>query len=670
MSKKFRTVCPLDCFDSCSWLVTVENDKVTQIQGDIAHPQTKGFICSKANKQLRRVYSIDRVKYPLRKSNQGWQKISWEEAYSLIIAKLKENISQYGLDSILHLYGDGSNGILNTLDQRFFNALGGVSEASGCLCWSAGVKAQELDFGEALAHSWDDLVNSKTIFLWGRDPAKTNIHLVPYLLEAKKNGAKIIVINPIKVASTKFAHEYISIRPGTDGALVLGMMYIILQKGWMDLDFIKKYVHGFKELVHVIKNYPPEKVSKITDISEDTIEHLARLYAISKPSTILVGYGVQRYTNGGQTIRALDALGAITGNIGVPGGGVNYKGSNRDLLLKSLTGEELARKERRKIPWPIIGKGIQQSQEPPIKMIFVTRCNPILQGANTEAIMQAFNQVDFKVCLDLVLTDTAEKCDLFLPVTTIFEEENLIAPSWNYYIHYAPKIIEPLGQCKTELEIFTRLAEGMGIIDKFQRKTATEWIEEILEPANVHDISLEKLRQSALRNPLAPTIAWRDRKFTTPSGKIEVYSEKAKSMGINPSPDFILPRESTLCKESIQEEFPYHFLTIHPDKNLNSQFATQDLAGDLNEAVFIHPQVAEKLYLKEGNLVIVESPRGQVRGRIVISKKIRPDVVVMYQGNWLKNGGGVNFLTPAVLSDIGECTPYYDCLCNIRKIIF
>lgn len=671
LAETFKSICPLNCYDSCSWVVTVEDGKITKVSGDKDSLQTKGFLCSKAQKQVERLYSVDRIKHPLKKVGSYWQRVSWDEAFDLITTKLKTYIENDGLDSIVHIYDSGSNGILRDLDRRFFNCLGGVAGISGSLCWGSGIAAQYYDFGGLEAHRWDDVENSKTIILWGRDPAVTNLHLVPYLLNAKKKGAKIIVINPIEVESVKFAHQFISIRPGTDGALALAMAHVILKNGWADLDFISNYVYGFQEFARLVKDFTPEKASKFTDIPTDVIERLARDYAISKPSTILVGYGIQRYINGGQTVRALDALGAITGNIGISGGGVNYAGSNKQALLKDISGQEYARKTRRQFPFPVLGKALLTAQEPPVKTIFVTRSNPITQAPNTEEMLLAFNKAEFKVCIDLVLTDTADRCDLFLPCTTVFEEENLVASTWNYYLGYAPKLIEPLGESRSETEIFTELAIRMGIEERFKVQSSRQWLEEILVVAKEYGITMEKLQEGAQINPLSPVVAWENKNFKTPSGKIELYSNGAKENGVNPLPEYVLPKENVIPLDIGHQEFPFQFLTVHPKDGLNAQFRQEIGQEDAQIVpyVYLHPQVAEKYYVRNNDFVIVENERGQIKGMVKITSKVRPDVVKMYQGSWIKEGGGVNFLTPSIIPDMGEGTPYYDCVCNIRKVM-
>lgn len=669
MVEYHKSVCPLNCFDSCSLLVGVENGRVTKIKGNPEHPQTKGFTCGKIQKYLQRMYSIDRVKYPLQKVNGRWQRITWDQAYDIIVEKLTTIKEQHSSLAVLHNYDYGSNGALRMLDQRFFNAFGGVTVPEGSLCWGSGYTAQKYDFGGLQMHTWEDLLNAKTILIWGRNPGYTNIHLIPYILEAKKKGANILVINPAEIgAEEKIADAHIYIRPGTDGALALGMAHIAMRERWIDIGFINNHVHGFTEYAHMVAEYTPEKVAQLTDIPLEQIEELAKLYAKNKPSAILVGYGTQRYINGGQTIRAIDALAAITGNIGIAGGGVNYADDRKGKLLAAIHGKELAENERQ-IPRPAMATAMLEANNPPIKAVFVTRSNPIVQNASTEKMLEAFNNLDFIVVLDTVMNDTGDMAHLFLPVTTIFEEEDIVATSWNYYIQYAPKLVEPLREVKSDVEIFSELAKRMSLGQYFN-KNSTEWLEEILAPAVQYGLNLAELKgKGAVRNPLMTEVAWANKEFPTLSGKIEIYSESLAEVGQNPLPEFVISQESPLRKDELSQEYPLHFLTPHPKEALNSQF--HELSEDaLNlPIVHMHPEIAKDRYISNNDRVTVESPRGQMVGIARITSKLRKDVIQVYQGKWIKQGGGVNFLTPEYIPDMGLGTPYYDCLCQVRKVM-
>jgi anaerobic selenocysteine-containing dehydrogenase len=658
---EFRSVCPLNCFDSCSLKVKVEAGKVTGISGDSEQPVTAGFICPKGRALAERIYHPDRVLHPLFKKNGGWQRISWPDAYALLAEKLNSAKEQYGSEAVLHHFDYGSNGLLRSLDRRFFNVFGGVTVPSGSLCWGSGIAAQKYDFGSYYQHSWSDLQNSRTIILWGRDPLVTNLHLVPFLKQAKDTGAHLVVINPTRVKSADLADQYISVKPGTDGALALGMAYVILEERLLNLDFVQAYVHGFKEFATMVKEFPPLKASKITGVPADDIRDLARTYAKNRPSAIVFGYGLQRYANGGQTVRAIDSLAAITGNIGISGGGVNYAHQYNKGLFKDLTCEELAVNQR-KVPYPLMGQRIPELT-PPIKVAVVTRSNPVCQHPDTTNFVSAFRNIDFKVTIDFQLNDTAEESDLFLPCTTSFEEEDIIATSWNEYVGYAPKLIEPRGEAKPDPLIFSELALLMGMENYFN-KSSRQWLEEALEPASKeYGLSLSKLEQGMVKSPAFQDVAWAEKVFSTPSGKIELYSELAEQETGQGTARYIPPRESGPVE---LVDYPLNFITPHPAKSLHSQFASDE---DNYPELEINPETAENYNLREGNLVIVESSRGQLTCRVIYNERMRIDTVQAVEGKWLKFGGGVNFLTPAFMPDMGGGVPYYDCRCQLRKYL-
>lgn len=658
---EFRTVCSLNCFDLCSLVLKVEQGKITAVKGDPDHPVTRGFICPKGKALVERVYSPDRVTVPLVKGSGGWKRISWQAAYELWAEKLSLAKEAYGPLAVLHHFDYGSNGLLRNLDRRFFNAFGGATVPSGSLCWGSGIAAQLYDFGGYYSNSYSDLRHSRTVILWGRDPAVTNLHLLPFLQEAKQQGAKIIVINPIRVKSADLADRHVSLKPGSDGALALGMAYVILEERLLDLDFVQSHVSGFAEFVGTVKEFRPEKVSLITGVSPEDIRDLAREYAKHKPSAIIFGYGVQRYANGGQTVRAIDALAAITGNIGIAGGGANYGHQYNKGLFKDVTAPEAA-VATREVPLPLLGRLIPQL-DPPIRVAVVTRSNPVCQHPDTGTFLAAFRDIDFKVTIDFRLNDTAEESDLFLPCTTIFEEEDVIATSWNEYIGYAPRLIDPQGEAKPDPVIFSELAAVMGL-GHFFDKSPRQWLEEALSPASEkYGLCLDKLSQGMVKTPLAQDVAWAERKFLTPSGKIELYSKQSEEETGCGTACYFDPRESGPVQLT---DYPLNLLTPHPSRAMHSQFQPEE---DNYSHLEIHGDTALSYNLKNGDLVIVESLRGQLLCRVKINERVRHDTVLINEGKWIKAGGGVNFLTPAFLPDMGAGVPYYDCRCQLRKYL-
>ncbi|MTI83006.1 MAG: molybdopterin oxidoreductase [Firmicutes bacterium] len=663
MKKIYRSACPLDCYASCGLLIYTENGRVTGIKGDPEHPLTRGKVCGKARKHLERLYSPERILYPMVKEGSDWRRIQWNEALDIWARKLEEIKRQYGTGAVLYHDASGSNGVLRGLGSRFFNVYGGVSIPEGSLCWASGKAAQAVDFGGHQAHEWDDLENSRNIFLWGRDPGRTNIHLLQYLKRAAAKGARLISVNPVRVQTGVTGTWHVYPRPGTDGALALGMAHQIIAEGLIDKAFVEKYTKGYAEFAALVKEFPPEKVAGICDIPAEEIKLLARTYAGGGPSAIMFGYGMQRYTNSGRTVRCIDALAAITGNIGVPGGGANYVHQHWKDFFTDLSGAEFARAGRT-FPWPALARRVMEADDPPVRSIVVTRSNPVTQLPDTNKVLQAFRAVDFVVAIEFFINDTAAEADLFLPCTTFLEDEDVVVSSWNNYVSYMPRVIEPLGESKSDVDIFTALARRMGFLD-FGFHSSQEWLERALSRAASNGIDLERLKEGPARNPAAPRIAWGDRKFPTPSGKYELYSEKAVEKGLEPLPTYVPPQ--MLSRET--ENFPLYLLTPHSGRTIHSQFwnlIPDETLGSL-PAVEMHPQTAAGTGVNAGDRVWVESSQGRLQGILYTVDDIRPGVVRIYQGRWASQNGGVNFLTPDAVSDLGSGSCYYDCRCRVYR---
>ncbi len=296
----------------------------SRLQGDPDHPVTRGHICPKGKQHLTRLYHPQRLTQPHKRVKGKLLPVTWDEILDEIAERLHAVKKEYGSPAVLHHTSDGYGGIIKSIDQLFFNRFGGATVSRGNLCWGAGIAAQRYDFGNVKGHAPEDIINARTIILWGRNPLVTNIHMVPFLRQAQKAGAEIILIDPIKSASAKLSDVYVHINPATDGALALGMANVLIANDLVDKAFVKNRTQGFERFKSYVERFTPQRVAAITGLEEDKIAWLARIYADHKPAAILLGYGLQRYRNGGNNIRCIDALGALTGNIGISGGGVNY----------------------------------------------------------------------------------------------------------------------------------------------------------------------------------------------------------------------------------------------------------------------------------------------------------------------------------------------------------
>lgn len=647
-----RSACPLNCPDSCAFWVEL-TEQGLKVRGDKENRITRGFICAKGRALANQASSPERLHFPLLREGQGFKRIGWEEAYTRIAREIRQTLAEVGPWGILHHYDYGHNGVLRALDRRFFQALGGVTEPRGSMCWGAGYRAQELDFGGVYSSSWADLAHAQTIVLWGKDPVLTHPHLMPFLLEAKAKGTRLIAINPLKVKSAKFVDEYLQVRPGTDGALALGLAHVLLSEGWLDLPFVRERVLGLEDYAQRVKAYPPERTAEITGVAPKALRALARTLSHEKPVSILLGYGLQRYTNGGNTVRAIDALAAVSGNVGRSGAGVHYAHQYHKDHFNSLL-LPMEGVHPRSFPHARIAENILRA-DPPVQLAVVTRSNPLVQQPDSYRWQKAWQSIRFKVVLDWVMTETARQADLILPIASVFEDEDIIATSWSPMIQYAQKVMDPPGEAKPEWEIFTECAKRLDLASHFPY-SGREWLKYALEPLVAEGITLERLQEGPVWAPYIPEVAWADGKFLTPSGKIELSSAlAAKELGDGVA-DYV-----PLQSESEPSQFSYLLLTPHLGKALHSQFQE-----DEGFKAFLHPQTAAKHYLWPGDRVLVETAWGELTAVVQVSEAIHPEAVVIPEGD-TEQGLGVNRLIPGRLSDLGENTAYYDVRCSLRK---
>ncbi|HOL18073.1 MAG TPA: molybdopterin-dependent oxidoreductase [Bacillota bacterium] len=666
--KTYRSACPLNCWDQCSFIVKVKDNTVVSIEPDPAQKITGRFICAKGRKHISRLRRPDRLTFPLIKTASGFQQTSWPEALALAAAKIKEALSRYGPLSLLHYYDSGHGGLLKNIESRFFSALGGCTVHKGSLCWSAGLAAQTYDFGAVLSHALDDLSNSRLIIVWGRNPAATARHQLPFILKARQKGARLIVIDPLYTATAALADEHISPRPASDGALALGMAHLIIKEKLVDEVFIRERSSGFAAFRQMVEDYPPEKVSAITGLPAGHIIRLARLYATARPAAILLGYGLQRHSNGGNTIRAIDALAALTGNIGVPGGGVSYANLQVAPYIDSdyLEGEDL-KPQRRYYPKPRLAAALQhQLKEPPVQVAYISRANPLVQVGDSAALKRAFAAIPFKIVSDQFMTDTAAAADLVLPCTAFLEEEDLYYNSMSHcYLNYGPKIVDPPGQCRHEYEIMQALARELGATG-FPQLPAEELLAKLILPlTREKGITLQQLKAGPLWLPGAKSIPWRHGPFATADGKFNFYASAAENEGSTALPHYQAPRElgnSRLHRQG----FRYWFVTPHPADSIHS---AHRLPGESKKPqVYLSPQLAEEHGLAQGDRARVSSPRGFLEAEVSVSPKIPPATVMVYEGWWEHSGAAVNNLTSGELTDMGNQAALYDCLCKIEKV--
>jgi anaerobic selenocysteine-containing dehydrogenase len=661
LAELFQSACPLNCWDSCGFQVTVENGKVTKIDGDPSHPITMGKICGRGRMLETRTNSSQRLLQPLKKVKGEFKPISWGQALNEIADRLIEVKNKYGTTAVLHSHDYANNGILKNLDQRFFNLYGGVTELTGSLCWGAGIEAQKWDFGNTYAHAPEDLLNSKNIIIWGRNVARTNMHFYEQLLEAKKRGAKLIVIDPIYNSTAKIADHYISIKPGMDGLLAAGIIKEILRLSLEDREFIMDHTYGFSDLEELLNGISLGKISEMTEVSIERMTFLASVYA-QKPTGTFMGLGMQRYSNGGNTIRLIDALVAVSGNIGIPGGGANYANLQ---VGQSFAFNELTLPERkaqhRSFPIMKQAEEILTACNPKIEMIIVTCGNPLTQVPDSSVVKKAFSSVSTLVVIEQYMTDTAQLADYVLPTTTAFEEEDLYYSSmYHHYINYGPKLVEAPGEAKSDLWIWKQLANRLRFGEEFYF-SREEWLQMCMKPLAEKGLTLEKLKSKHTLELPVNKVPWSDYHFQTPTGKYEFTSSGHGRITLS------LPSESRWSDPEHAKKYPYHLLTIHPLRSNHSQ-NYQLWKNEPVVKVEIAENIAQDLQLINGDHVRVWNDRGEVNGIVSMTGKIHPNTINMDEGIWRKFGGPINSLTSSRASDNGLGSSLYDCLVNIEKI--
>ena len=585
--EKFRSACALNCPDICAYIIHVEDGLITRVEGDSEHPYTLGRCCPKGHAHVLRMYNEDRLLYPQRKQQDGsFKRISWDKAFDEISLQMGEAREAFGPQSVGIYSGSGNDGMAPRYAARFANAFGcrmipGIVE----ICFEGAYEGARFNVGPFPPHELQDWANSKCIVIWGTNKFESSIHCKRVIQEAIDNGAKLIVIDPRKTPYSKVADLYTTIRPGTDGALALGIANEIIRRDLYDHEFVENHVHGFEAYKQRVSEYDTKFVSKITWVSESTIRELATIIATHGPALITTApAGMNHYTNGTWAARAVHSLLAICGFLGVPGGGFQYLSSdNSPFNGAAITLPELLDPSVK----PIVPSGtsvpeyVLTHNESPLKVFVIQAANPITQWPNTNKAKEALNKIPFKVCIDLEMTDTAKLCDIVLPAAFIFEHHNLVHSELHRIVQYAPKIVNPLGEVKSELDIWKGVAKRLGIGEHFQL-TEIDAIKLALQSEDCTDITLEKL----IENPegirtRSQGIPFSDRIFSTSTGKVELYSEALEKLGFDPLPFHEEPRESPIATPEVFEDYPLIMITGRLRERLHSQYTTIEVGGTM-----------------------------------------------------------------------------------------
>ncbi|MEA3194141.1 MAG: hypothetical protein QOD26_2474 [Betaproteobacteria bacterium] len=674
MSEVVRVACPHDCPDTCAMLVTVENGVATKIQGDPSMPFTAGTLCTKVAHYLERTYAPDRLLYPQKrigKKGEGkFRRISWDEALDEIAARLKA-IAAENPESILPCSYAGTMGMVQymSMDRRFFYKLG-ASLLDRTLCSSAGKAGIKATLGGSVGMDPERFDEAKLIILWGANPIVSNLHLWSRVQEAKRRGAKIVAIDPYRSLSAEKCTQHVALLPGTDGALALAMMHILIGEDLLDHDYVDKYTLGFEELSERVKQYTPQWAAKVCGLQVEEIVQLAREYGRTRPAAIRLNYGMQRHAGGGIAARTIACLPALVGAWRDVAGGIVlttadfFKFDHAALERPDLLGERRPRVvNQSKLGDALLGA------KPPIKATIVYNNNPVAVCPDSQKVIAGFSREDlFTVVMDHFQTDTADYADILLPATTQLEHHDVHKSYGHLYALANNPAIAPVGDSLPNSEVFRRLAARMG----FEEPCFRDSDEDICRTALGKNFDWERLKAEGWQRLDVPQrfAPFAGGGFPTPSGKCEFRSGWLEKQGIDPLPFFNPPAE--VNDEALAERYPLAFLSPPARHFLNSTFANLARFREFEREPHLdmHPEDAKRRGIADGDAVRVFNDRGSYALKARVNGKPRPGVVVAPSVWWKKHapdGRNANDVTSQRTADLGGAATFYDCRVEVEK---
>ncbi len=683
--KFYHTTCPRNCHDTCSIKTQVKDGKIISVTGNQENPYTAGNLCVKMNNYINYQYDPNRLLYPMKrtgKKGEGkFKRISWDEAYAAIVENTKENLDKYGPNSIAQYFYSGTLGFVSnySIPMRYFNKLGATG-CDGTICLATGKTTIPYTYGKEYDIDPEQYANTKLYISWGTNESATGVHQVKFIKQCQLNGGKVVVINTTPTPVSNFADLFIRIKPGTDAAFALGVMNVMINEEIYDKAFVEANTFGFDKLKERVQDYPVAKVAEITGASVEQIEEFARLYASTNPAILRMGYGLQRHTNGGSMVRAITFLPALTGNLGKENAGYTFFNQYTwDVNWDVVYGTDLiTNKNKRILNMISLGKDLnglsETTQKEPIKQLFVYVANPMTSTPQNQEIRKGLERKDlFTIVHDVFHTDTVDYADIVLPSTTLFEQEDLNQGYLSYYLSLTQKAVEPLGEAKSNIQLFSELSTAMGFDDKALHMNGEELIKEIISTGGnlYQQVDYNELVEKGFVR-INPEIPYADRVYPTPSGKIEFYSESIeKDWGLDPIASYV-PELNTKEDQELAKKYPLKFLTLSTKNLLNGQLSNlphiQALIGD--EVIFMHPEDAYARELQSGDKVKIMNERGYCELTLQISdQKVLPGVVLAYKSPWAKLLGGrnINATTSNTLSDIGGGSTFHSNLVEVKK---
>ncbi|MGA3203986.1 MAG: molybdopterin-dependent oxidoreductase [Bryobacteraceae bacterium] len=667
-----HSVCALDCPDACSLLVNVEDGVGSKLRGNPAHPVTRGFLCGKVAQYLEREYSPQRLLYPQKrvgKKGEGrFERISWDEALDTIAKKLAGVADEFGPEAILPYSYAGTMGLLNGggMDRRFFHRLG-ASRLDRTICSAAGTAGLTATLGNRYGTEPEQFSKAKFIIAWGANIHGTNVHLWPFIVEARRNGAKLIAIDPVRTRTAALADQHLRINPGSDLALALGLMHVIIGEKLHDADYVQKFTNGFDSLAERARAYDPERVAGLTGIAKEDIVRLAREYATVRPAAIRANYGIQRSDRGGAATRAIAALPALTGSWKEVGGGLQLSVSQAFRFNKAALEMPELGPAARTVNMSELGSALTVLDHPPVKAVVVYNSNPAGVAPDQNRVLKGFRREDlFTVVLEQFQTDTADYADILLPSTTFLEHTDVYLSYGHYHVQLARPALAPAGEAWSNVEVFRALAERMGFEDACFRDSEDDMIRALLDSGHpfLKGITLERLeREHSVRLNVSaegtPFLPFAEGKFGTASGKCEVDV-----------PDYVPPVESRFGDASLRKKFPLEFVSSKNDDSMNSTFGNRDAVDQQTSVLHIATEDAEPRGIRTGDLVRAFNERGSLLLTAEVDGVVGRGVVRAPSVRWAKrsrDGRSANALTSERLTDIGGGPTFYSCLVEVEK---
>jgi anaerobic selenocysteine-containing dehydrogenase len=675
MSETVHIACPHDCPDTCAMLVTVEQGRATKIQGDPTMPFTDGTLCTKVSHYLERTYSPDRLLYPMkrvgRKGEGKFRRVSWDEALDEIAARLKACAAE-DPQTILPLSYAGTMGMVqwSSMDRRFFYKLG-ASLLDRTLCSTAGKVGLKATLGGSVGMDPERFDEAKLIILWGANPIVSNLHLWSRVQAAKRRGAKVIAIDPYRSLSAEKCTQHVALIPGTDGALALGMMHVLVRDRLIDRDYIARHTLGFEALEKRLADYPPERVAKLCGLPKEEVVQLAREYGTTRPAAIRLNYGMQRHAGGGIAARTIACLPALVGAWRDVAGGIVlttadfYRFNHAALERPDL----LAGRRPRTINHVQVGDALT-SAKPPVRATIVYNNNPVAVCPESDKVIAGFSREDlFTVVIDHFQTDTADYADIVLPATTQLEHADVHKSYGHLYVLANNAAIPPVGESLPNSEIFRRLAARMGFDEPCFRDSDEDICRTALDAKmDWGALKREGWQRLGVPERFAP---FAQGGFPTPSGKCEFYSEWLEKQGIDPLPYYNPPAE--VADEALAERYPLAFLSPPARHFLNSTFANLARFREFEREPHLdmHPQDAAARGIRDGDRVRVFNARGEYFVRARVNGKPRCGVVVAPSVWWKKHapdGRNANNVTSQRVADLGGGATFYDCRVEVELV--